>query len=637
MSSKVKTAVIMAAGMGTRFGDMTETIPKGFIKVGGQSMVERSIHTLINCGIERIIIGTGYHREAYEAMARQYPQIKCHFSPRYAETNSMYTLWNCRDIIGKDDFLLLESDLVFQKTAITSLIDCPQPDLMLVTPVTKFQDQYYIQVDEDKVLSGCSTNKDELTVYGEMVGIHKISNRFYQKMCEDYALKLDNSPKLGYEFELEDISRNHLPLHVLKVDGLKWYEIDDTADLAYAEEHILPYLCCPESPDCQALQEKQTNPFPPMNIKRNILLNPGPATTTDTVKMAQVVPDICPREKEFAGMMKSLRADLLKVAHAPAEKYTSVLFCGSGTINIDICLNSLLPEGKKVLVVNNGAYSTRAVEICQYYGLPHIDLKSSVYEQPDLEAVARTLDEDPDVYLVYTTHHETGTGVLNPIREIGALAHKHGAIFVVDTTSSLGMIPFDMEADNVDFCMASAQKGLMAMTGLSFIIGNEAEIRKSKDYPKRSYYCNLYLQYDFFERTGEMHFTPPVQTIYATMQALKEYFAEGESAKFARHRRVFEAIHKGLDELGFKDVIKRELQSGLVVSVLYPNDPNWDFERIHDYCYSHGFTIYPGKISTTNTFRLCALGTIDTPDIEAFFHVLRDALIHEGVQIPISY
>ncbi len=374
-----------------------------------------------------------------------------------------------------------------------------------------------------------------------------------------------------------------------------------------------------------------------MNIKRNVLLNPGPATTTDTVKMAQVVPDICPREKEFAGMMKTLRSDLLRVVHAPASKYTSVLFCGSGTINIDICLNSLLPEGKKVLVVNNGAYSSRAVEICQYYGLPHIDLKSSVFEQPDLNIVKQTLDENPDIALVYTTHHETGTGVLNPIREIGALAHQHGAIFVVDTTSSLGMIPLDVEQDNVDFCMASAQKGLMAMTGLSFIIGNEAEIRKSKDYPKRSYYCNLYLQYDFFERTGEMHFTPPVQTIYATMQALKEYFEVGEAEKFARHHRVIEAIHQGLADMGLREVIRRDIQSGLVASVLYPNDENWDFERVHDYCYEHGFTIYPGKISTTNTFRLCALGTIDTPDIEAFFKVLREAFETYGIQIPAKY
>lgn len=369
-----------------------------------------------------------------------------------------------------------------------------------------------------------------------------------------------------------------------------------------------------------------------MNIKRNILLNPGPATTTDTVKMAQVVPDICPREKEFAGLMKGLRRDLLKIVHAPEDQYTAVLFCGSGTINIDICLNSLLPEGKKVLVVNNGAYNTRAVEVCQMYHLPHIDLKSSVYERPNLADVERTLQENPDVAMVYCCHHETGTGVLNPIREIGALAHQYGAVFVSDTTSSLGMIPLDVVKDNVDFCMASAQKGLMAMSGLSFIIGREDIIRQSKDYPTRSYYTNLYLQYLYFEKTGEMHFTPPVQTIYATIQALKEYFAEGEEAKFARHHRVYEAIHKGLDKLGMETVIDRKIESGLVVSVKYPDDANWSFEKVHDYCYEHGFTIYPGKISTSDTFRLCALGAIEESDIKDFFVVFTEALDKFGIK-----
>ena len=245
------------------------------------------------------------------------------------------------------------------------------------------------------------------------------------------------------------------------------------------------------------------------NIKRNILLNPGPATTTDTVKMAQIVPDICPREKEFASMMKKMREDLVRIVHGDFDKYTSVLFCGSGTINIDICLNSLLPEGKKVLVINNGAYSARAVEICAYYGLPFIDLKFPVDEQPDLNKIEQILKENPDIALVHTTHNETGTGILNPIREIGALVHKYGAVFTVDTTSTYAMRPIDIEKDNIDFCMASAQKGLMAMTGLSFIVGNTEIIRKSADYPKRSYYCNLYLQYHFFETTGEMHFTPP--------------------------------------------------------------------------------------------------------------------------------
>ena len=123
------------------------------------------------------------------------------------------------------------------------------------------------------------------------------------------------------------------------------------------------------------------------SIKRNILLNPGPSTTTDTVKFAQVVPDICPREKDFQSLIKTLREDLVRIVHGDIEKYTSVLFCGSGTINIDVCINSLLPEGKKVLVINNGAYSERAVEVCRYYNIPHIDLKFAYDEQPDLNIV----------------------------------------------------------------------------------------------------------------------------------------------------------------------------------------------------------------------------------------------------------
>ncbi|MDE7300721.1 MAG: 2-aminoethylphosphonate aminotransferase, partial [Clostridia bacterium] len=304
---------------------------------------------------------------------------------------------------------------------------------------------------------------------------------------------------------------------------------------------------------------------------------------------------------------------------------------------IDICLNSLLPADKKVLIINNGAYSTRAAEVCEFYGLPYIDLKFNIDELPDLDKVEKTLQANPDIALVYTTHNETGTGILNPIREIGAMAHKHNAIFVVDTTSTYAMRPINVYDDNVDFCMASAQKGIMAMTGLSFVVGRRAVIEASKAYPKRSYYCNLYLQYEFFEKTGEMHFTPPVQTIYATRQALNEYFAEGEKAKWERHTRVFEAIHKGLAELGFKNVIKREWQAGLVVSAIYPDDKNWNFEKVHDYCYERGFTIYPGKISTTNTFRLCALGAINEQDIKDFFVVFKEALLNSGVTVPVIY
>lgn len=374
-----------------------------------------------------------------------------------------------------------------------------------------------------------------------------------------------------------------------------------------------------------------------LNIRRNVLLNPGPATTTNTVKLAQVVPDICPREKEFGQIMKDIQADLVKIVHGDPEVYTAVLFCGSGTVNIDVCINSLLPKGKKVLILNNGAYSARGAEICEFYGLPHKVLSFPLDSQPNLELLEKTMMDEPDIGLVHIAHHETGTGLLNPIREIGEIVHRYDAVFTVDTTSTYAMRPIDIARDNVDFCMASAQKGLMSMTGLSFVIGKRAIIEASKDYPKRSYYCNLWLQYDYFERTGQMHFTPPVQTIYATKQALKEYWAEGEEAKWARHTRVFDAICDGLERLGFRQFIDKDHRSGLVAAAIYPDDPNWSFERVHDYCYERGFTIYPGKVDGRGMFRLCALGAIDEPDIKDFFKVFEEALSECKVKVPVKY
>ena len=371
-------------------------------------------------------------------------------------------------------------------------------------------------------------------------------------------------------------------------------------------------------------------------VKRNILLNPGPATTSDTVKYAQVVPDICPREEEFVGIMDEVRQELVKVVHGDPQKYAAVLFTGSGTIIQDVLVNSLVPEGKKICIVNNGAYSARMVEIADYYQIPCVNLKFPTTGLPDLDVIKQALEADKDIAVVASVHHETGTGVLNPVREIGKIAHANGCVFVVDTISTYGLIPFDIEEENIDFCMSSAQKGLCGMTGVSWTVGKIEEIEKSKDYPKRSYYCNLFMQYDFFNRVGEMHFTPPVQTVYALKQAIKEYWEEGEQARYQRITQCWEAIHKGLKEIGLDTVIDREIQGHLVVTVKAPDDDKFDFFKLHDYCYERGYTIYPGKMFGLETFRLCNLGQISPTDIEDFFVVAKEAFVSMGYTLPIK-
>lgn len=366
-------------------------------------------------------------------------------------------------------------------------------------------------------------------------------------------------------------------------------------------------------------------------VARKVLLNPGPATTTERVKAAQIVEDICPRESEFGAVMLGIERDLVRIVAEDGARYSAVLLCGSGTVCIDAVISSFVPVEGKVLVVDNGAYSSRAADVCRFYGIDRIDLKLPIDRPVDPAAVEQALGAHPDVALVYTTHHETGTGVLNPIREIGRIAHEHGAVFAVDTISSYALVPLDVVADNVDVCMASAQKGIQAMTGLSFVIARTDLIEQTAFYPKRSYYCNLFQQYDYARTTGQMHFTPPVQAIYAARAALDECFEEGLEAKFARHQACADRIHAGLDALGLHETIDRAFQSGLVVSIDYPDDPAWDFDIVHDFCYERGFTIYPGKIEGNETFRLCTLGAIRPDDIDEFFTVLAEALDTIGI------
>ena len=134
-----------------------------------------------------------------------------------------------------------------------------------------------------------------------------------------------------------------------------------------------------------------------------------------------------------------------------------------------------------------------------------------------------------------------------------------------------------------------------------------------------------------------MNFTPPVQVLYSLKQAIKEYWEEGEQGRWDRYTKSWEAIEDNIAKLGFQKKIKPEDSGHLVVTIMYPDDPNFNFNEMHDYCYERGFTIYPGKIAGEGCFRLCCLGAIDHTDIEDFFVVFKEYLAQAGVTVPVVY
>lgn len=372
------------------------------------------------------------------------------------------------------------------------------------------------------------------------------------------------------------------------------------------------------------------------SVKRVVLLNPGPATTTDKVKNAQVVSDVCHREQFFLDTLKSIHEDLKKVVNA-CDNYETVLFTGSGTIVMDAVISSFIDKDKAALIINNGMYGQRAVEVCKYYGIDYVELVYPNNEHPNLTELESTIKNNPKISMVHVTHHETSTGLMNPIKEIGKLAKKYNKLYVVDSISSYLMVPMDIKEDNIDVLMSSSQKGTMSTPGVAFIIATKDLILKSKNYPKRSYYSNVYRQYEFFNKTGEMEFTPPIQTLYALRQSLDEILEEGIENKYKRHKKAFETLDKGLKDLGFKYYVKEEYQSNLLLPVLFPNDPNFSFDKLVKLCREKDYVIYPGPIGGVKAFRLSVFGAIDATDIKDFLKVLKKALLTMNVSVPVQY
>ena len=367
-------------------------------------------------------------------------------------------------------------------------------------------------------------------------------------------------------------------------------------------------------------------------LKRNILLNPGPATTTDTVKQALVVPDICPREQEFGDLLRAVRRKLVEVVNG-SRTHTAVLFGASGTGAVEAVLSSVVGPEDRILIHSNGAYGRRMIDIAKVFLAADqvVVVEQPFGAYPDLARLAEVIDRTPRLTHVALVHHETTTGMLNPADRLVEITRRRGVQLILDAMSSYAGIPIDLQRTPYDFVISSANKCLQGMPGISFVIADRQRLESSAGYPPRNYYFNLWRQHQCLERSGEMQFTPPVQVFYALDRALDEYFEETGAGRHLRYTASWEALVAGLRELHLELLLPLEQHSRILTAVLEPRHPNYSFKTMHDHLYARGFTIYPGKIPGLDTFRLANLGAIDRTDIEAFLEELRTYLDHSGI------
>lgn len=360
-------------------------------------------------------------------------------------------------------------------------------------------------------------------------------------------------------------------------------------------------------------------------LKRNILLNPGPATTTDTVKYAQVVPDICPREKEFCEVMKYVSSELTRLV-ADIEEYTTVLFGGSGTAAVEAVLSSVANDGV-IIIVNNGVYGERMCEIAEAHRLDWVEFQSPYDCAVNLKELYEFILNFPrKVSYLAVVHNETTTGLLNDIEKIGEICREQNIQMIVDGMSSFAAIPIKMKKMNISYLVASSNKNLQGMAGISFVIAKKIELQKQKQLQPANYYLNLYAQYQYFIKTGQMRFTPPVQTVYALKQAIIELKKEGIEERYKRYSVLWEMLVAGLSRLGLKHLISKNNHSKIITAIIEPDCGAYDFNHMHDYFYENGVTIYPGKLNNLKSFRIANIGDLSSADMELFLTLLEKYL-----------
>jgi 2-aminoethylphosphonate-pyruvate transaminase len=378
---------------------------------------------------------------------------------------------------------------------------------------------------------------------------------------------------------------------------------------------------------------QQPAPIPPARDK--LLFTPGPLTTSQTVKQA-MLRDVGSWHYEFNAIVKSVRERILALAGlSTATGWEAIPLQGSGTFGVEAVLSSVIPADGKLLVLVNGAYGERIVQMAQYMKLAHTVLRTPEDNRCDVDALDRTLAQDPAITHVVLVHCETTTGVLNPITHIGCVVKQSRAMrdrtYIVDAMSSFAAFPIDFDVANIDYLISSANKCVEGVPGFSFVICRRAELMATEG-SARSLSLDLLAQLRGFDKNGQFRYTPPTHSILAFDQALRELEQEGGvTARAARYRRNHEVLMEGMRQLGFRPFLHPDVQSYIITSFHYPKNPNFSFDEFYRRLSDEGFIIYPGKLTTENTFRIGTIGRLFEADIRALVAAIGRTL--EAMQV----
>lgn len=342
------------------------------------------------------------------------------------------------------------------------------------------------------------------------------------------------------------------------------------------------------------------------------LFSPGPVMVRSNVRNALLHYDICHRSSEFEELFTDTQKKINFLMGAD-QNYFSMVISGSGTSANETVLSSLFQEKDQVLLIRNGVFGERLLEIIDKYQIPKAEVAFPWGTYPDLAVIEEAISTHPEARVVAMVYHETSTGMINPVPEVGKLCRKYGRLFFVDAVSAAGGETIDMAENHIAVATSVGGKCLGAFPGSAYICARKTILETLTPDQCKNVYLNLYKHYKAARDSCQTPNTPNVNLIWPLNQALTNLLEEGLENRIARYQRCSAIIRDGFRQMGLRMLLE-DHQSNTVTSVFLPDHvPAPEFLRkmeMRDYIFYLG----KGPYASQNMIQVANMGEIYEQD-----------------------
>ncbi len=338
------------------------------------------------------------------------------------------------------------------------------------------------------------------------------------------------------------------------------------------------------------------------------LLTPGPLTTSLRTKQS-MLRDWGSWDVDFNNITGRIRERLVQIVSGTGT-HECVPMQGSGTFSVEAAIGTLVPRTGHVLVPQNGAYCQRVARICRVLGRKLTTLDYAEDTQIAARDIERALAVDPSITHLALVHCETSTGILNPLQEIAAVVARHGKGLIVDAMSSFGALEIDARATPFDAVVAASGKCLEGPPGMGFVIVRRSALEHCEG-NCHSLALDLYDQWVYMQKTTQWRYTPPTHVVAAFDSAITQYLEEGgRAARYARYAENCRTLIDGMTRLGLRSFLPAAIQAPIIVTFYAPDSRRYAFKTFYNAVKAHGYVLYPGKLTTLETFRVGCMGQL---------------------------